>query len=670
MSAVRRVPAAAAAAAAAATAAAATERAAGRAQTCSGTAAPPFADSRVWATAGAASAATRAALASGRAVAFVGGASRTADAPPGSGREDPREISAAAEREAGGRGARTGAATPRGVPGARRRWRNLRARWSRGGGGGRASPEACPCRPKAAVSLRTPCAAVSGTTTLPTPASRSARQAGLARWTSRLPPPARRAAFSSCRERDQGAAAGADGKPLARQEARQEPVEQPDRVATVALPHTEHSTLRERLGVFIDNLPSQATAEDLGLHFSRFGRIEEVRLYNSSGSTGGYGVVQFQNAAHAQRAAAETNPTEYQCRLAPVQSTPRPFRSSASARGHAARHQPARIVVAHLPFDVTVKELRAYFSAFGEVQYVHLPKQRKGKPPRAYVIVSFSTTEGARKAAAEAHGKELRNHVLYVKVLDDRARRTHADREVTKRATVRVVNLHPRATAERLQGFLGVFGEVEEVVLPVDPADGSACGYALARFVRPVDADTAVREGSGAEFLGRPVIITRSRGGARAGGREAAAAAAAAEVDEAPPAADVRSVYVSNLPKTAGAGDVGGHFRRFGEVAAVHLPPSKLDGLPVGYGFVDFATPEEARAAVEKADGTEFAGRTIRVRLEKTRTAAAGEGYGEGRRRRGSRPPRRETPGPGEDRDARDAAAAAADGGLGGTSRA
>jgi len=72
------------------------------------------------------------------------------------------------------------------------------------------------------------------------------------------------------------------------------------------------------------------------------------------------------------------------------------------------------------------------------------------------------------------------------------------------------------------------------------------------------------------------------------------------------------SVYVGNLPFNAGESDVKNLFAPYGEVIEVRLVKDRRSRRPKGYGFVEMSAPD-AKSAIKHLDGTEYAGRTLRV---------------------------------------------------------
>merc|ERR1719356_838029 len=76
-----------------------------------------------------------------------------------------------------------------------------------------------------------------------------------------------------------------------------------------------------------------------------------------------------------------------------------------------------------------------------------------------------------------------------------------------------------------------------------------------------------------------------------------------------------RLVYVGNLPFRAAWQDVKDVFKAHGEVIRVDVAQD-ADGRSKGYATVLFEKEEEATAAIEALNETEFQGRNIVVRLD------------------------------------------------------
>jgi RNA recognition motif-containing protein len=90
-------------------------------------------------------------------------------------------------------------------------------------------------------------------------------------------------------------------------------------------------------------------------------------------------------------------------------------------------------------------------------------------------------------------------------------------------------------------------------------------------------------------------------------------------------------LYVGNLAYSATDDGVETHFAQYGTVVSVALITDRDTGRPKGFGFVEMSSEEEALAAKEALDGSEFGGRTIRVDIAKDRPPrGGGGGYGGG----------------------------------------
>ena len=74
----------------------------------------------------------------------------------------------------------------------------------------------------------------------------------------------------------------------------------------------------------------------------------------------------------------------------------------------------------------------------------------------------------------------------------------------------------------------------------------------------------------------------------------------------------MKSIYVGNLPFNATEEEVRDLFAAHGTVEAVRLMTDRETGRPRGFGFVEMADGDAARA-IQALNGTELGGRSLRI---------------------------------------------------------
>lgn len=80
-------------------------------------------------------------------------------------------------------------------------------------------------------------------------------------------------------------------------------------------------------------------------------------------------------------------------------------------------------------------------------------------------------------------------------------------------------------------------------------------------------------------------------------------------------------LYVGNIDYAATENELANHFARYGRVEFVNIPVNRYTGRARGFGFVSFATREEAERAMN-LNGSDFRGRQIQVNFAKERETA------------------------------------------------
>lgn len=74
-----------------------------------------------------------------------------------------------------------------------------------------------------------------------------------------------------------------------------------------------------------------------------------------------------------------------------------------------------------------------------------------------------------------------------------------------------------------------------------------------------------------------------------------------------------KKLYIGNLPFSVNDQSLSAHFASLGEVTSARVIKDKESGRSRGFGFVEFASEEEAASAISQLNGTDFDGREITV---------------------------------------------------------
>lgn len=78
-----------------------------------------------------------------------------------------------------------------------------------------------------------------------------------------------------------------------------------------------------------------------------------------------------------------------------------------------------------------------------------------------------------------------------------------------------------------------------------------------------------------------------------------------------------RTIYVGNLPDEITTNDLYAFFNTFGEIKSISIPKDHVTDKFRGFAFIEFDEKEDAFAAIDNYDRTEFMGRNIKVRKSK-----------------------------------------------------
>ncbi len=102
------------------------------------------------------------------------------------------------------------------------------------------------------------------------------------------------------------------------------------------------------------------------------------------------------------------------------------------------------------------------------------------------------------------------------------------------------------------------------------------------------------------------------------------------------------NIYVGNLAFSVDDAALKAAFEAHGEVSSAQVVMDRETGRSRGFGFVEMANADQAKAAIAALNGTDLAGRALNVNEARPRTGGSGgSGGGGGGFRGGDRGGRR-----------------------------
>ncbi|KAF2187011.1 RNA-binding domain-containing protein [Zopfia rhizophila CBS 207.26] len=156
------------------------------------------------------------------------------------------------------------------------------------------------------------------------------------------------------------------------------------------------------------------------------------------------------------------------------------------------------------------------------------------------------------------------------------------------------------------------FGEIVGCRIITDRDTGRAKGFGYVEFATADAAKAAQAAMHQTELDGRPLNVDFSTPRQDKGGfKEKTNDRAKRFGDQR--SAPSNTLFIGNVSFNATNDMVAEVFGPYGEITRVSLPTDRESGTPKGFGYVDFTSVDEAKAALEALNGTDIAGRVIRI---------------------------------------------------------
>lgn len=288
------------------------------------------------------------------------------------------------------------------------------------------------------------------------------------------------------------------------------------------------------------------------------------------------------------------------------------------------------ILVKNLPFGTNEDELAQLFESFGQLAQVILP------PAGVSALVEFAESAHAKSAFQKLAYTSFKHLPLYLewapdavigKALREQVSATNSDNgaDEVEEATIFVKNLNFSTSEDSLCSLMTKAGRVKTVTIAKkfnvkEPSKPLSMGYGFVAFEKRKAALKAIRTLQHSDLDGHQLELKHSTH--KSNTADQSKKRQSVENKQAS-----SKILVRNIPFEASRHEVKDLFRTFGKLKMTRLPKKfgTSQGEHRGFGFVEFATKEDAKRAFNSlCQSTHLYGRRLVLEWAETEESVEG----------------------------------------------
>ncbi|XP_019194171.1 PREDICTED: polyadenylate-binding protein 4-like [Ipomoea nil] len=355
--------------------------------------------------------------------------------------------------------------------------------------------------------------------------------------------------------------------------------------------------------LYVGDLHPETTEADIEAAFSVIGPLDSFRICRDavSGKSLRYAFVNFFCISHASKALACLNHTTLRGKPMRIMWWQRDPVLIKSGIGN--------VFVKNLAPSVTSAQLESMFSKYGTILSCKVAEEN-GKS-KCFGFVQFETQNSAISAISSLHGAVFEGKKLYVSTFKKKQERMMGAFTEQKFNNLYVKNFDCNLTEDLLREKFSRYGKVNSAVIMRDE-EGNSRGFGFVKFDSDEDAMKAVEALNGELIGSKRLFVGRAQ---KKSERERLLRSVCEEdkLTLRDHKLEASRLYVGNLGVSINERKLDELFRAYGKVVSVNIIRS--NGISKGFGFVNFSSPGDAKAAMNSLNGMVYYGKPLYVSL-------------------------------------------------------
>jgi len=357
--------------------------------------------------------------------------------------------------------------------------------------------------------------------------------------------------------------------------------------ATTATPSTPYASA----SLYVGDLQPDVTEALLFEIFNAVGPVASVRVCRNAQTRRslGYAYVNFHRVDDAERALDTMNFKLIKGKPCRIMWSHRDPTLRKSGLGN--------IFVKHLAKTIDNKSLYDTFSMFGNILSCKVATNNKGES-LGYGFVHYENDEAATTAIARVDGKVIAGQKVEVSAFKSKKERGGLNKN--KYTNVYVKNLPEDATKEKVDELFSKYGKITSSMFAFEK-ENKTRAFGFINYETPEEAHNAVEALNNYDWNGKKLYVGRAQKKEERE-KELRERFEQLKVDRQKKWAGV-NLYVKNLADDINDERLREEFSKFGSIQSARVMTDPATHKSRGFGFVCFATPEEATKAVTEMNG-------------------------------------------------------------------